>query len=47
MADARRDYARGTMCPDRVAQLERLGMVWFALRRRLGRRPRRSPRLGG
>ncbi|MEU6594532.1 Helicase associated domain protein [Streptomyces sp. NPDC046881] len=28
VADARRIYARGTMGPDRVAQLERLGMVW-------------------
>ncbi len=28
VADARRVYARGTMGSDRVAQLERLGMVW-------------------
>ncbi|WP_443044844.1 Helicase associated domain protein [Streptomyces sp. Go40/10] len=28
VADARRIYARGAMGPDRVAQLERLGMVW-------------------
>lgn len=28
VADARRVYARGTMDPDRVAQLEQLGMVW-------------------
>ncbi|MFJ4487081.1 Helicase associated domain protein [Streptomyces longwoodensis] len=28
VADARRTYARGTMNPDRVTQLERLGMVW-------------------
>ncbi|MFF4442640.1 Helicase associated domain protein [Streptomyces sp. NPDC001621] len=27
-ADARRAYARGTMAPERVAQLEKLGMVW-------------------
>ncbi|MER6038304.1 Helicase associated domain protein [Streptomyces sp. NPDC001835] len=28
IADARRFYARGDMDPDRVAQLEKLGMVW-------------------
>ncbi|MFI0156425.1 helicase associated domain-containing protein [Streptomyces lydicus] len=28
VADARKIYARGTMGPDRVAQLEQLGMVW-------------------
>ncbi|MFF0836736.1 Helicase associated domain protein [Streptomyces sp. NPDC003344] len=27
-ADARRAYTRGTMGPERVAQLEKLGMVW-------------------
>ncbi|WP_333778994.1 DEAD/DEAH box helicase [Streptomyces sp. IBSBF 3136] len=27
-ADARRAYTRGTMSPERVAQLEKLGMVW-------------------
>ncbi|MEU1711109.1 Helicase associated domain protein [Streptomyces sp. NPDC005706] len=27
-ADARRAYTRGTMAPERVAQLEKLGMVW-------------------
>ncbi|MFG3016175.1 helicase associated domain-containing protein [Streptomyces cinerochromogenes] len=28
IADARRFYARGDMDPDRIAQLEKLGMVW-------------------
>ncbi|MGW5284997.1 Helicase associated domain protein [Streptomyces collinus] len=28
VADARRIYTRGTMGPERVAQLEKLGMVW-------------------
>ncbi|MER6470914.1 DEAD/DEAH box helicase [Streptomyces collinus] len=28
VADARRAYTRGTMSPERVAQLEKLGMVW-------------------
>ncbi|MFF4845247.1 MULTISPECIES: Helicase associated domain protein [Streptomyces] len=27
-ADARRAYARGDMSPERVAQLEKLGMIW-------------------
>ncbi|MGA5425137.1 helicase associated domain-containing protein [Streptomyces lavendulocolor] len=28
IADARRFYARGDMGEDRVAQLEKLGMIW-------------------
>ncbi|MFE9743059.1 helicase associated domain-containing protein [Streptomyces sp. NPDC006477] len=28
MADARRFYARGDMDEDRIAKLEKLGMVW-------------------
>ncbi|GGP33054.1 helicase [Streptomyces capoamus] len=28
VADARRFFARGDMAPDRVAQLEKLGMIW-------------------
>ncbi|MER5556270.1 Helicase associated domain protein [Streptomyces sp. NPDC002793] len=28
IADARRQYARGTMSDDRIAQLEKLGMIW-------------------
>ncbi|MEU1932491.1 Helicase associated domain protein, partial [Streptomyces sp. NPDC019826] len=28
IADARRQYARGTMSDDRIDQLERLGMIW-------------------
>ncbi|MFE6041088.1 Helicase associated domain protein [Streptomyces sp. NPDC056452] len=31
IADARRQYARGTMPNDRVVQLEQLGMIWSAV----------------